>query len=69
MRPIAGRYDPFVNTGLFDQVRQLSMEEQLELVGALWDSSGNRNAVPGATDAQKDELDRRLVDHGEQFHA
>jgi putative addiction module component (TIGR02574 family) len=52
-----------MNTSLFDQVRQLSVEEQLEFVEALWDSIGDRNAVPGPTDAQKAELDRRLADH------
>jgi putative addiction module component (TIGR02574 family) len=50
---------------LFDQVRELSVEEQLELVEALWNSLVNRNAVPGPTNAQKEELDRRLVDHAE----
>jgi putative addiction module component (TIGR02574 family) len=52
-----------VNTSLLDQVRQLSVEEQLEFVEALWDSIGDRNAVPGPTDAQKAELDRRIADH------
>jgi putative addiction module component (TIGR02574 family) len=51
-----------VNTSLLDQVRQLSVEEQLEFVEALWDSIGDRNAVPGPTDAQKAELDRRIAD-------
>jgi putative addiction module component (TIGR02574 family) len=52
-----------MNTSLFDQVRELSVEEQLELVEALWDSIVDRNAVPGPTSAQKAELDRRLADH------
>jgi putative addiction module component (TIGR02574 family) len=52
-----------VNTSLLDQVRELSVEEQLELVEALWDSIVGRNAVPGPTNAQKAELDRRLADH------
>jgi putative addiction module component (TIGR02574 family) len=52
-----------MNTSLFDQVRELSVEEQLELVEALWDSIVERNAVPGPTSAQKAELDRRLADH------
>jgi putative addiction module component (TIGR02574 family) len=52
-----------MNISLFDQVRQLSVEEQLEFVEALWDSISDRNAVPGPTDAQKAELDRRLADH------
>jgi len=59
----AGRYNEAMNTSLFDQVRNLPLEEQLELVEALWDSIGHRNAVPGPTDAQKAELDRRLADH------
>jgi hypothetical protein len=42
-----------MNTSLFDQVRQLSMEEQTELVEALWDNIVERNAVPGPTEAQK----------------
>ena len=60
---VAGRYNKWMNTSLFDQVRKLPLEEQLELVEALWDSIGDRNAVPGPTDAQKAELDRRLADH------
>jgi putative addiction module component (TIGR02574 family) len=52
-----------MNTSLLDQVRELPLDEQLELVEALWDSISDRNAVPGPTDAQKAELDRRLADH------
>ena len=60
---VAGRYSRLMSTSLFDQVRKLPLEEQLELVEALWDSIGDRNAVPRPTDAQKAELDRRLADH------
>ena len=35
-----------MNTHLLDQARQLSLEEQLQLVEALWDSIAERNAVP-----------------------
>ena len=59
-RVAAARYDQAMNTSLFDQVRQLSVEEQIELVEALWDNIVERNAVPGPTEAQKAELDRRL---------
>lgn len=52
-----------MNTYLLDQARQLSVEEQLELVEALWDDIAKRNATPTPTDAQKTELDRRLADH------
>jgi putative addiction module component (TIGR02574 family) len=51
-----------MNTHLLDQARQLSLEEQLQLVEALWDSIAERNAVPPPTDAQRAELDRRLAD-------
>jgi putative addiction module component (TIGR02574 family) len=52
-----------MNTRLFDQARRLSVEEQIELVEALWDDIANRNAVPRPTEAQRAELDRRLDDH------
>ena len=59
----AARYNYAMNASLFDQVRQLSVEEQIELVEALWDNIVERNAVPGPTEAQKAELDRRLSEH------
>jgi putative addiction module component (TIGR02574 family) len=52
-----------MNTHLLDQARQLSVEEQLELVEALWDEIAKRNAIPPPTEAQKAELDRQLADH------
>ena len=57
------RYNHAMNTSLFNQVRQLSAEEQIELAEALWDNIVERNAVPGPTEAQKAELDRRLSEH------
>ncbi|MDN5872034.1 MAG: addiction module protein [Nitrococcus sp.] len=52
-----------MNTHLLEQARQLSVEEQLELVQALWDNIAKRNAIPLPSDTQKTELDRRLADH------
>lgn len=52
-----------MNTQLLDQARQLSVEEQLELIEALWDNITKHNAAPPPSDAQKAELDRRLADH------
>ncbi len=52
-----------MNTQLLDQVRKLSVDEQIALVEALWDSIVERNAVPALTQAQKVELDRRIADH------
>jgi putative addiction module component (TIGR02574 family) len=62
-RAAAARYNYSMNTSLFNQVRQLSVEEQIELVEALWDNIVERNAAPGPTEAQKAELDRRLSEH------
>ena len=52
-----------MNTHLLDQTRQLSVEDQLELMTVLWDDIAKRNVVPPPTDAQKAEFDRRLTDH------
>jgi putative addiction module component (TIGR02574 family) len=52
-----------MNTQILDQARKLSVDEQLELVEALWSGIVERNAVPPLTDAQKAELDRRIADH------
>jgi putative addiction module component (TIGR02574 family) len=52
-----------MNMQLLDQARQLSLDEQIELVEALWDHIVERNAVPPLTEAQKGELDRRIEDH------
>lgn len=52
-----------MNTHLLEQARKLSLEEQIELVEALWDGIVERNAVPPLTEAQKAELDRRISDH------
>jgi putative addiction module component (TIGR02574 family) len=51
-----------MNTQLLEQARRLSVQDQLELVGALWESIADRNDLPGPTDGQKAELDRRISD-------
>ena len=51
-----------MENALLDQARKLSVNEQLELVEALWDNIAKRDACPPPTDAQKAELDRRLAD-------
>ena len=41
-------------------INELSPEERLELIGELWDSlSGSPDALP-LTEAQREELDRRI---------
>ena len=52
-----------MNVQLLSQARQLSVQDQIELVEALWDGIAARNAAPLPTDVQKAELDRRLAEH------
>ncbi len=56
-----------MNAALLNQAKQLPPEEQLELVEALWDNICDLGAVPGLTEAQRAELDRRLADHRENL--
>ena len=41
----------------------LNIDEQIELVEAIWDGIVSRGAAPSLTESQKTELDRRLADH------
>ena len=52
-----------MNTRLLQQARALDIDEQIELVEAIWDGIVSRGAVPALTEAQGTELDRRRVDH------
>ncbi len=52
-----------MNTQLLQQARALDIDEQIELVEAIWDGIVSRSAAPSLTEAQKTELDRRLADH------
>jgi putative addiction module component (TIGR02574 family) len=52
-----------MNTQLLQQARVLNIDEQIELVEAIWDGIVSRGAAPSLTDSQKMELDRRLADH------
>jgi putative addiction module component (TIGR02574 family) len=52
-----------VNTQLLQQARVLGIDEQIELVEAIWDGIVSRGAVPALTQTQQLELDRRLSDH------
>lgn len=51
-----------MNAKLLDEVRALSVADQLQLVEALWNDIADRDAVPPPTAAQKAELDRRLAE-------
>jgi len=52
-----------MNTQLLQQASVLDIDEQIELVEAIWDGIVSRGAAPSLTEAQKTELDRRLSDH------
>jgi len=52
-----------MNTQLLEQAQVLAVDEQIELVEAIWDGIVSRNAVPPLTEAQKAELDSRLAHH------
>jgi putative addiction module component (TIGR02574 family) len=52
-----------MNTQLLQQARVLGIDEQIELVEAIWDGIVSRGAAPSLTETQKSELDRRLADH------
>ena len=52
-----------MNTQLLQQARVLALDDQIALVEAIWDDIVNRGNVPPLTEAQKNELDRRLADH------
>jgi putative addiction module component (TIGR02574 family) len=43
-----------------EDIQRLSMAERLELIGDLWDSMAASESEPPLTDAQREELARRL---------
>ena len=47
------------------EIRELTVEERLELVGEIWDSIIEETDPCELTDEQKSELDRRLAAHNE----
>ncbi len=52
-----------MNTQLLQQASVLDVDEQIELVQAIWDGIVSRGATPSLRETQKTELDRRLADH------
>lgn len=52
-----------MNLQLLQQARGLDIDEQIELVEAIWDGIVSRDAAPSLTEAQNTELGRRLADH------
>jgi len=52
-----------MNVQILQQARVLEINEQIELVEAIWDGILSRGGAPSLTEVQKSELDRRLADH------
>jgi putative addiction module component (TIGR02574 family) len=52
-----------MNTKLLEQAQSLSVNEQIELVEALWDNIVEHDAVPSPSEDQMAELDRRIAEH------
>ena len=44
------------------EISSLPLEERIHIVQAIWDSIAAEQAYPDLTDAQKQELDRRIDD-------
>ena len=51
-----------MSSAVLDEILKLSVEDRIRIAQEIWDSvAGDEEAVP-VTQAQKDELDRRLDD-------
>lgn len=47
----------------FREITTLSVEDRIDLVQAIWDSIAAEQAYPNLTEAQQQELDRRIADY------
>jgi len=52
-----------MKTQLLQQASALDIDEQIDLVEAIWTGIVSRGLEPSLTESQKLELDRRLADH------
>jgi putative addiction module component (TIGR02574 family) len=50
-------------TATLNEIATLSVEDRILLVQAIWDSIAAEQVYPDLTDAQKQELDRRIADY------
>ncbi|MDZ8238203.1 MAG: addiction module protein [Nostoc sp. ChiQUE01a] len=49
-------------TATLNEIATLSVEDRIPIVQAIWDSIAAEQVYPDLTDAQKQELDRRIAD-------
>jgi len=50
-------------TATLNEIATLSVEDRIRIVQAIWDSIAAEQVYPDLTDAQKQELDRRIADY------
>jgi putative addiction module component (TIGR02574 family) len=50
-------------TATLKEITALSIEDRIDIVQAIWDSIAAEQAYPDLTEAQQEELDRRIADH------
>jgi putative addiction module component (TIGR02574 family) len=50
-------------TATLNEIAALSIEDRIRLVQAIWDSIAAEQAYPDLTEAQQQELDRRIDDY------
>ena len=54
---------PMTIAELMVEISRLSIDERIELTEAIWESIAADPAAPALTDAQREELARRIEDH------
>ena len=57
-----------MSTNVLEAAKSLPLPERLELLDALWESIVEEGYEPTLTQAQEEELDRRLQAHRENPH-
>ncbi|MBD2182717.1 addiction module protein [Planktothrix sp. FACHB-1355] len=50
-------------TATLKEITTLSIEDRIDLVQAIWDSIAAEQAYPNLTEAQQQEIDRRIADY------
>jgi len=58
-----------MSSNLTEEAKKLSIAERIALVEAIWDSIAEENGCFELTEAQKEELDRRISSFQRNPHA
>ena len=51
------------NTALVEQIRRLSVDDRIRLIGDIWETIHADSEPPPLTEAQRTELRRRIAEH------